>query len=290
MSRWLRVTGVVITILVSALIIAVWIGSRRQQRTLSAQIDRLIRSGTADSDTAAPRPECLDTVPAVVSRYLRLAMGTTQHTQEVRIRQTGTLRTDVRAERWMPFEAEHIVIPPAAGFVWNARVRIAPLAYVRVRDALIDGEGSGQVSLFSAFTVSAAANTPELNSGSLHRYLAEAVWYPTALLPGPTLRWTGIDATRALATLTDHGISVSLEFRFGNAGEVTGIYTPGRWGTFADGYKQVPWEGHFRNYEERHGLFVPTEGEVGWYVDEKYHPVWKGTVTGFQFESGRQAK
>ena len=280
-------TGVVLTILVSALIIAVWIGARHQQRTLSDQIDRLIRSGRADSDAAAPGPDRLDTVPAVVSRYLRLALGTTQQIQEVRITQTGTLRTDVRAERWMPFEAEHIVVPPAAGFVWNARVRISPLVYVRVRDALIDGEGSGQVSLFSAFTVSAAANTPEMNSGSLHRYLAEAVWYPTALLPGPHLRWTGIDATRALATLTDHGISVSLEFRFGNAGEVTGIYTPGRWGTFPDGYKQVPWEGYFRGYQERDGVHVPTEGEVGWYVDNAWHSVWKGTVTGFQLRSGR---
>src|SRR5688572_7450692 len=42
--------------------------------------------------------------------------------------------------------------------------------------------GSGHVGLLSAFAVSAAAATPEMNSGSLHRYLAEAVWYPTALL------------------------------------------------------------------------------------------------------------
>ena len=279
-----------ITILVSAVIIAVWIGSRRQQRTLSAQIDRLIRSGSADSDTAAPGPEGLDTVPAVVSRYLRLAIGTTPQIREVRIRQTGRLRTDVHTQRWMPFEAEHLVVPPAAGFVWNARVRIAPLAYVRVRDALIEGQGSGQVSLFSAFTVSAAANTPEMNSGSLHRYLAEAVWYPTALLPGPKLRWTEIDATSALATLTDHGVSVSLEFRFGGSGEVTGIYTPARWGTFPDGYKQVPWEGHFRGYQERDGVLVPTEGEVGWYVDNAWHAVWKGTVIGFQLASGRSGK
>jgi hypothetical protein len=200
------------------------------------------------------------------------------------------LRTDVHTERWMPFEAEHIVVPPAAGFVWNARVRIAPLAYVRVRDALIEGEGSGQVGLFSAFTVSAAANTPEMNSGSLHRYLAEAVWYPTALLPGPNLRWTGIDETSALATLTDHGISVSLEFRFGGSGEVSGIYTPARWGTFPDGYKQVPWEGQFRGYQERDGVLVPTKGEVGWYVDNTWHAVWKGTVIGFQLGSGRSGK
>jgi hypothetical protein len=120
-----------------------------------------------------------------------------------------------------------------------------------------------------------------MNSGSLHRYLAEAVWYPTALLPGPKLKWTEIDATRALATLTDHGVTVSLEFRFAGTGEVTGIYTPGRWGTFPGGYRQVPWEGHFRDYRERDGIVVPAEGDVGWYIDGEWRAVWKGTVTAF---------
>jgi hypothetical protein len=186
----------------------------------------------------------------------------------------------------MSFEAEHIVVPPATGFVWNARVRAAPLIHVRVRDALVQGTGSGHVSLLSAFTVSADADTPEMNSGSLHRYLAEAVWYPTALLPSATLRWTEIDATRSLATLTSHGVTVSLEFRFAETGEVTGIYTPGRWGTFPGGYRQVPWEGHFRDYRTRDGIFVPTEGDVGWYVDKEWHAVWKGSITAFELQTG----
>jgi hypothetical protein len=79
-----------------------------------------------------------------------------------------------------------------------------------------------------------------MKSGSLHRNLA--VWYPTALLPSSQLQWTHIDPTKALATLTNDHVSVSLEFRFADSGEVTGIYTPARWGTFAGGYRQVPWE------------------------------------------------
>jgi hypothetical protein len=187
----------------------------------------------------------------------------------------------------MPFDAEHVVVPPAAGFVWDARVTVAPLLHVRVRDSLIGGHGAGQVSLLSAFTVSADAGTPQMNSGSLHRYLAEAVWYPTALLPGPKLRWTGIDDSRALATLTDHDLSVSLEFRFGESGEVTGIYTPARWGSFDGGYRQAAWEGHFRDYRELAGVFVPTEGDVGWYIDDQWRAVWKGRVTHYRIEPER---
>jgi len=85
-----------------------------------------------------------------------------------------------------------------------------------------------------------------------------------------------------VATLTDHRTSVSLEFRFADSGEVTGIYTSGRWGKFPGGYRQVPWEGHFHHYQQRDGLFVPSEADVGWYLDDDWRTVWRGTITSYQ--------
>ena len=269
-------------IVVVGLVVAIWIGSQRQQTKLSEQVDRLIRPGAAPSTGIQRNTHGLDAVPAPVSRYLQWALRTEKHIQQVRIGQIGTLRTDVRSDRWMPFEAEHIVVPQATGFVWNARVRVGPFVYVRVIDALLDGRGSGQVSLLSAFTVASDADTPQMNSGALHRYLAEAVWYPSALLPSASLRWTAIDSTRALATLTYHDMSVSLEFRFADTGEVAGIYTPARWGKFPQGYRQVPWEGHFSDYREWDGVWVPTKGDVGWCVENQWRAVWKGSITAFR--------
>ena len=267
--------------LLAALVLAVWIGSRRQQHDVSALLERLRRAAAQEAPQASL--ESVDSLPAPVARYLRwcLPRGPVQSTRLVQIRQNGTLRTDPSRDRWMAFDADHLVAPAATGFVWNARVAIAPLFHIRVRDALLEGEGAGQVSVLSAFTVSSDSGTREMNAGSLHRFLAEAVWYPTALLPSPKLRWSPISADRALATLTDHGVSVSLEFRFARTGEVTGIYTPARWGTFGGSYEQRPWEGHFRYYERRDGVTVPTYGDVGWYVGDEWQAVWKGTITGY---------
>ena len=63
-----------------------------------------------------------------------------------------------------------------------------------------------------------AADDPQLRAGALQRYLAESVWFPTALLPSEGLRWTPVDEAHARATLTDHGISVTLEFEFAPGG------------------------------------------------------------------------
>jgi len=218
-------------------------------------------------------------LPQPVARYLRRVLRDGQPLIRVaKLRQTGRLRTDLHTKRWLRFEAAQVVEPLAPGFVWDARVTILPLVHVRVRDAYAQGIGSGRVSLFSAIPMGADRGRPELNSGALHRYLAEAVWYPTALLPSNALRWSPVSSTKALATLEDSGITVSLEFWFNERDEVTGIYSPGRWGRFNGQYRQIPWEGHFRDYQVKAGMWVPAAGEVGWYDAGIWRAVWKGTL------------
>ena len=287
MALWAKLTLLGLAVFVAGLALALWLGSRSQQRALSQLGESLVRF-SSPRGAAQVNLNDLTGLPAPVARYFTRVLQQEQPIiQLARFTQVGTLRTDAKNDRWLKFEASQIVAPPTIGFLWNARVAMAPLLHVRVRDALIAGQGSGQVSFLSAFTVAAAGGNLEMNSGALHRYLAEAAWYPTALLPRAKLRWSAIDDNTALATLTDNGVTVSLEFRFNTAGEVAGFYTPARWGTFDGGYKQVPWEGHFRNYVNRGGILVPSEGEVGWYLAGKWRSVWKGTITEATYEFAR---
>lgn len=224
-------------------------------------------------------------LPEPVARYLRHVLGERQRPIRLaRLSERGRLRTDPDAARWTRFRARQVIAPAATGFVWDARVAVAPLTHVGVRDAYVDGIGSGEVSVLSAIPVSRARGGLEMNSGSLHRYLAEAVWCPTALLPGDNLRWEPIDGRKALATLTNAGVTVSLEFWFDESAEVVGVYSPGRWGRFGGGFQQVPWEGHFRDYHARSGVLVPSYGEVGWYRSGQWQCVWQGEVLDARYE------
>jgi hypothetical protein len=214
--------------------------------------------------------QSLQRLPAPVLRYLNQALP--------------PLRTNPRNENWMKFTASQVIGPRTTEFLWTAHAEIAPLLHVQVKDSLIGGQGYGQVALLSAVPLASDGGNFEMNSGSLHRFLAEAVWYPSALLPSSQLMWTPVDDSRAVATLTKGPVTVSLEFRFSLDNEVTSIYTPGRWGSFDGGYKRVPWEGKFRNYSRRNGVLVPTEGEVGWYTDGQWQSVWRGTVVSASME------
>lgn len=247
---------------------------RKLSAALLAQAARTPPSSAVDPD-----------LPPPVARYLQRALGEpARRIRVARMQQTGDLRTGVHALSWSDFSAEQLVVPGAPGFVWKARVAMPMGAHVRVLDSYVDGVGAGRVSVMSAMAVSSTSGAKELNAGALHRYLAEAVWYPSALLPSAGVQWTPVSDQAAMATLEDRGARVSLEFRFNDADEVVAVHTPGRWGRFEGGYRLVPWEGHFKDYRVVDGVRVPGYGEVGWFDGGQWQPVWRGRVTGPQFE------
>jgi hypothetical protein len=280
-------TALLVAAAVLLLAIAAWVGSHRLDRTTHRMTGQLVRSVPAAQVTRV-RFDSLDPLPAPVARYLRHVLRDGQPLVGVaRFRQVGELRTDTENGHWFDFKARQISVPRAPGFVWDAQVKLAPLLSLRVRDGYVGGEGSGRVTLLGFIPVGGDSGAAELNSGALHRFLAEAVWYPTALVPGPSLAWSPIDSTRSLATLTVSGTTVSLEFRFNQSGEISGIYSPGRWGRFHGKYQQVPWEGHFQDYRRQDGMLLPSRGEVGWYSNGSWQSVWKGRILESTFEFER---
>ena len=77
---------------------------------------------------------------------------------------------------------------------------------------------------------------------------------------------------------------MSLEYRFNDSGEVTGVFSPGRFGRFDGGFRRLPWEGRFRDYRECAGMWIPYYGEVGWHIDGELRLVWQGTLGEARYE------
>ena len=225
-------------------------------------------------------------LPAPVARYFRFALQEDQPViQTARIQHKGEFQLN---GKWIPFESvEHFSANPPA-FLWDAKMSLNPLMSIRVRDGYSSGQGSMVAKIFSVYpVVSAGGKDERLALGALQRYLAESAWQPTALLPSENLQWSPIDENRALATLTDSGLTVSLEFTFNEKGEITNTFSPARYYEKNGEYKLFPWAGRFWNYQKYSGMMIPIEGEVAWHLPEGLMPYWRGHLTEAEYEFGK---
>lgn len=264
--------------------LATRLGSARWNLKSSHLVDRIFQqhSGKRQKTVAF---EGLDQLPTPVAGYFRHALKDGQpFIRFARVTWAGEFRTRKAEDTWSPFKAMQYFSAQPPGFVWDASIHMGPLMNVRVRDAYVAGEGSMQAKILSLVPVVDERGKAELNAGALQRYLAEAVWFPTALLPVAGVQWSAIDDSRALATLTDSDTTVSLEFRFNDAGEITSVFTPGRYRAVNGKYELTPWEGHFRKYEERNCMRIPVEGDVEWQLQEGSFPYWKGHIVEVKYD------
>jgi len=116
------------------------------------------------------------------------------------------------------------------------------------------------------------------------RYLAEASWYPTALLPGPGNTWEAVDERSAIATLTDGDTDITMQFAFDDQGLIETVRAEARGRTVGDEIVPTPWQGRFWNYEQRDGMLVPIDAEVAWLLPEGEKAYWRGHITHLDYD------
>jgi len=135
----------------------------------------------------------------------------------VRLKQRGLMRIK-EGGPWMPAEAEQYFTVDQPGFIWKAKVKMAPLLYFAERDKYEEGKGHMLIKLLSLVPV-VDSRGKEIDQGTLLRYLAEIQWFPTAALSN-YIKWEEIDSHSARATMSYGGITASGVFKFNEMGEL----------------------------------------------------------------------
>ena len=110
------------------------------------------------------------------------------------------------------------------------------------------------------------------------RFLAEATWYPTVLLPSQGVQWEPVDDRSAYATLTEGSISVTMLFACNESGLIETVRVEARGRMVSGEIVQTPWQGRFWNYDERDHMRVPLDGEVAWLLPAGAKPYWRGRI------------
>lgn len=283
LGKVLVAAGVLVTLSVAGTAL----GKRRWEAGTSALRER-IEAARLPVMPQAVDLVALETLPAPVQRYFRAVLHQGMPmVASVRMQHRGMFNMGGQEARWKPFESDQLVVIRRPGFDWNARIAMMPGLPVHVHDAYAAGEGVLHAALFGLIPLAHMRGDPGIAQGELMRFLAEAAWYPTALLPGQGVRWEAIDANQARATLTDGPVSVTLQFRFNADGLIDIVQAQARGRTVGKRIVPTPWQGRFWNYQTRFGMLVPLEGEVSWLTAEGALPYWRGSITGIDYQTAR---
>ena len=285
MARVIRTTALVAGGLAAGVGATMVAGARTWNRRTERLVARLweIANATDRGDAFAPFDvRQLEGLPAPVVRYFTFALTPGQRAiRRAHLRFDGTFAA--KPDAWAPFTADQDVSARPPGFVWDARIAMMPVVPVRVRDSYVGGEGSMRAAVASLVSMTDQHGTKEMAEAALQRFLAEAVWLPTALLPRDGLVWSPIDDSNARVTLTDGATTVSLDAHFAPSGGLESTSTM-RYRDVDGTPVLTPWVGHHTDYVRMDGMMIPTRGEVAWVLPEGPVPYWRGRIVEARFD------
>ena len=170
-------------------------------RLADARRTRLAWRGLASAtETARIDPDALAELPEPARRFFAWSLprtGDAPTAAAIRMRGHLTLDTGAAA-RHLPMTAYQILAVPH-GFVWICRAGSGVLR-LGGSDGLALGTGWTRFWLFGVVPVVRTRDRSNVARAAAGRAVAEAVfWTPGALLPGPNVVWTVVDANTARA-------------------------------------------------------------------------------------------
>ena len=190
---------------------ALAIADRLNHRAFLAEAEAAIAASPRQPEAAVSDAD-LAGLPPPVAAHLKAAGVVGQRRASVaRLRHRGRFLPSMEIG-WRPIEGEYVLTTGTPAFLWYGRIHMVPLVPVVARDGFALGKGRMLVKAFGAIPM-AEVRGPEMDQAGFDRLLAELTLVPTALLPGPHLRWAPIDDSSARAYLALGDLRASLVFR-----------------------------------------------------------------------------
>lgn len=206
-----------------------------------------------------------ESLPPIVQKWLRNSGVNGRGINTVHLKQSGEMLTSPDGN-WMPVTSEQYFTVNPPGFVWLARVNESGIVSFSGRDRYEDGKGHMLIKVLNLFPI-VNADGAAIDQGTMVRYLAETVWFPSAAV-SDYIKWKELDSLKAEATMTYTGITASGVFTFNAAGDVESFeaqryYDRDGIAILETWYVAMSPD----SYQEFDGVRIPTRSSVTWKLE-----------------------
>ncbi|PSL34677.1 DUF6544 family protein [Chitinophaga ginsengisoli] len=224
--------------------------------------------------------------PVVVLWLTRSGVLNKAFNGAVHLYQQGAMRTGDNS-KWMPVKAEQWFSSAVPGFLWTADVKMFPALHLAGKDSYINGKGHMLISLLSVLPI-VNATGPEIDQGSMIRYLAEIVWFPYAAV-SHYIKWEEVDDLTARATITYGGNSASALFHFNEEGDFVSLkakrYYSAKGKTTLEDWLVETEPGAYQTFE---GTRIPNRLQVTWLLKSGRFTWFRLKVTDIKYHENRK--
>lgn len=269
--------GTIANVIIAALAI-VAVAHDRFAKRIDGEAEGVLAQ--ARDETHVVTQDELRALPVPVAKWLTVSgVVGRPRAATVRLQQRGELRTKPDAA-WMPARAEQYFSIDPPGFVWRVDATMLRFMPVAGRDRYVAGHGHMLIKAASLLNVADAADDA-IDRGSMLRYLAEIIWFPSAAL-ATYISWEPIDDTHARATMRYAGGAAPAVFTFDDRGRALRFDAERPLGG-GDKAKVLPWFGVNTEWRAFDGIEVPTRGEVGWQLPGGTFVYYRWEILGVEF-------
>lgn len=260
MSSIIRNILVILAVILTLLIAISSIANYLFNRSANKEVESLL-SKSESADKKKIEEADINRLPGSVQKWLKFSqvLGK-ERIVKIKVDQKAEMRLK-KEQDWMPLTARQYFTTDEPGFIWLAKIKAAPLIHIVGKDKYVDGKGNMLIKIMSLITV-ADAKGEEIDQGTLLRFLAEAMWFPTAALEN-YITWKEIDDNSAEATMTYGNVKASGIFTFSESGEIKN-FTAQRYKESNGKYSLETWSVDVSDYKDFSGIKVPTKGEIIW--------------------------
>lgn len=280
MKNYLLIFLFIIIILITVILVA----KNNMERKIAEEIEHLMdsnyRAGKNELITEAELKE----LPKNVEKWLKnVGVLGKEKIKKVKLEQSGEMKLKKEQKNCYQAQAEQYIRVDQPGYLWQVDLPILPFINTKGRDLFLNAEGSMLIKIAYLIPVVDQKANLQINESSLHRFLLELPWYPTAAL-NDYLSWEKINANRAKATINYQGLSVSAFFDFDENGNLLKNEAMRFKENTADA-ERIRCLGEMKNYEVIDGLKIPTAVDVSWYLEGEKFTWYKINIDKISFSS-----
>ena len=263
---WMIIIGLILLVF-----LAFFMGNLQMNKKISREEKLLMKKSNNiinPNKSALITEDDLEDLPVPVKKWLKnVGVIGQERIIKVTFSQKGKMKLNKDQDKWLKPKAKQIVSVDKPGYLWQVDIPMFPLINTRGRDFFYNGEGFMEIRIGSLIPVVDVNNNEKINESSLHRFLMELPWYPTAALE-KYITWEEINKKSAKAILSYQGISVESIFYFEEDGKLTKIESL-RYKENNEDAKRIPCFGEIREYTTVEGIEIPNLIDVTWIIDQE---------------------